>query len=318
MSQDNPNSQSPGKGEPQRRSRRQNQPRKPVQPVWKAQIIRFLRSTIGVLEGVVVKLEESPDGAGETPGFVTKIQQVWGTTLGTIRSFLPRNLSAQLSDTALTGVLAGIVVVLVFASSTLFGNKPPEVATAPPVVEETAPPITEATPEVSSEITTPPVEEEPELSEPQEKESEVKEPEPSPPVEATPEPETEPEPEPEPEPTPTPIPEPVILTPEQNLIASIQNQVAEVSDRFAEGLIKSTKANFASSSLAIKLSDEWYNLKTSQQDKLAAQMLQRSQELDFFYLEITDSKGKLIARSPVVGNEMIIFKRRLPEQPAQG
>jgi len=106
------------------------------------------------------------------------------------------------------------------------------------------------------------------------------------------------------------------LTPEQNLIASIQNQVAEVSDRFAEGLIKSIKANFPRSSLTISVSNEWYNLKSSQQNQLAAKMFQRSQELDFYSLEITDSRGRLIARSPVVGNEMIIFQRYLPEKSA--
>jgi len=45
-------------------------------------------------------------------------------------------------------------------------------------------------------------------------------------------------------PTPTPTLE---LTPEQNLIASIENQVAEITDRYADGLIQSIQANFQSS-----------------------------------------------------------------------
>jgi hypothetical protein len=59
----------------------------------------------------------------------------------------------------------------------------------------------------------------------------------------------------------------------------------------------------------VKISDIWYNLEKSQQDKLAAEILQRSQELNFIHLEIVDSQKKIIARSPVVGNEMIIFNR---------
>jgi hypothetical protein len=94
------------------------------------------------------------------------------------------------------------------------------------------------------------------------------------------------------------------------LIATIENQVAEISDRFASGLIQSIQANFLTSCLNIKISDDWYTLKESQQDKLAAEILQRSQELDFTHLEITDSQNRLVARNPVIGTEMVIFKRR--------
>ncbi|PLZ81696.1 hypothetical protein CBP16_09455, partial [Fischerella thermalis WC217] len=70
----------------------------------------------------------------------------------------------------------------------------------------------------------------------------------------------------------------IVLTPEQILIATIENQVAEVSDRFASGLIKSIQANFLTSNLDIKISDDWYTLSESEQNKLAAEILQRSQE----------------------------------------
>jgi len=49
------------------------------------------------------------------------------------------------------------------------------------------------------------------------------------------------------------------LTPEQNLIASIENQVAEITDSYADGLIQSIQANFQGS-LTIKVGDDWYNL----------------------------------------------------------
>ncbi|GAX43083.1 hypothetical protein NIES4075_40940 [Tolypothrix sp. NIES-4075] len=282
MSQDNPNPQPPGnKPEPQPTSPRR---RTQIQPFWKAQIIKLLRGTIGALEGAVEKLETEPaPGSKQTPGF-------WGGILGKIRSLLPENLSAKLSDTALTGIIAAISVILIWTTSTLVTNKPTEVATVPQV-EETPSPT----------ITTPPAEIIPE---------------PQPPVEITPpaaeipppEPEPTPEPTPEPEPTPTPTPK-LELTPEQQLIAAIENQVGEISDRFASGLIKSIQANFSTSNLTVKISDDWYTLKQSEQDKLAADIFQRSKELDFSHLEITDSQDKLIARNPVVGTEMVIFKR---------
>jgi hypothetical protein len=111
------------------------------------------------------------------------------------------------------------------------------------------------------------------------------------------------------EPVPQPQPE---LTPEQRLIASIQEQVSEVTREYAEGLIQSIEANFQGSLLVVKVSDEWYNIAESRQNKLAAEMFARAKQLDFSKLDITDSKGSLVARSPVVGGEMIIVRRRVP------
>ncbi|MBD0386383.1 MAG: hypothetical protein ICV54_07615 [Nostoc sp. C3-bin3] len=275
-------------------------PQKPyqrVQPFWKAKIIQLLRGTIGVLQVTVEKLETAPPpGTKETPSFFQQLQLRWGGLLRTIRLFLPSNLSTKLSDTALTGIVTGIAVITVWTTATVFTGKPTEVATVPPVEEVPAPTPT---------ITTPPESVAPEPQPPQ------------PPEEITPPPEvqtTPPTPEPEPIPTPTPTltPTPTIeLTPEQALIAAIENQVAEISDRIASGLIKSIQANFRTSNLTVKISDDWYTLPESQQDKLAAEILQRSQELDFTHLEIIDSQDKLIARNPVVGNEMVIFKRQI-------
>ncbi|MEH1823143.1 MAG: hypothetical protein V7L31_29390 [Nostoc sp.] len=267
-------------------------PQKPyqrVQPFWKAKIIQLLQGTIGVLEVTVEKLETAPPpGTEEKPDFFQQLQLRWDGLLRTIRLFLPSNLSTKLSDIALTGIVTGVAVILVWATTTVLTAKPTEIATVPPVEEVPIP---------TSTITTPP---------------ESVAPEPQPPEEITP-PEVQitpptPEPEPEPIPTPTPI---VELTPEQALIAAIENQVAEISDRIASGLIKSIQANFRTSNLTVKISDDWYTLKESQQDKLAAEILQRSQELDFTHLEITDSQNRLIARNPVVGTEIVIFKRQI-------
>ncbi|MBD2414847.1 hypothetical protein FACHB389_21250 [Nostoc calcicola FACHB-389] len=305
MSQDNPKPTDEQVTQP---------PQKPyqrVQPIWKAKIIQLLRGTIGVLEVTVQKLETAPPpGAEETPSFLQQLQRRWGGLLRTVRLFLPSNLSTKLSDTALTGIVTGIAVILVWTTTTIFTGKPTEVATLPPVEEVPIPTPTITTPPESvtpepqppEEITPPP----PEAQQPPE---EITPPPPEaqqPPEEITP-----PPPEPEVIPTPTPTPTPTIqLTPEQALIVAIENQVAEISDRIASGLIKSIQANFRTSNLTVKISDDWYILPESQQDKLAAEILQRSQQLDFTHLEIIDSQNRLIARNPVVGTEMVIFKRQ--------
>lgn len=272
MSQNQPQPQLPSSPQPGR-----NQHKTQIQKVLKAQSIKALRGTIGVLEGVVEKLEAP--AADTTPSFLDKSQNWWSAALNKIRSLLPENISSNLSNTALTGIIAGIAALGVWTTSVLLPGKPqpPKVGSAP--ASELVPAPT---------ITAPPLTTPPELAAPAAPE----------PIEVTP--------SPEPEPSPAPL---VELTPEQNLIASIENQVAEISDRYADGLIQSIQANFQGSRLTIKVAQEWYNLKQSQQDKLAARMLERSKELDFIHLEITDPEGTLLARSPVVGSDMVILKR---------
>ncbi|PMB20822.1 hypothetical protein CEN45_16200 [Fischerella thermalis CCMEE 5198] len=282
MSQDNQNSQPPSSPQPQDDTSGQRNHQR-GQSFWKTKTIQILKGAIAVLETTVDKLEtESPP-----PGDVSL--NWWSRFLAKIRSYLPANFSAKLSDTALTGAIAIFAVILVWATSTIFPGKPTEIATTPP----TSPtPLTSPSPEPS-------LTEEPTVAE-------------------TPSPEEEPTPIPEPGPEVTPTPTPtidnqpatIVLTPEQILIATIENQVAEVSDRFASGLIKSIQANFLTSNLDIKISDDWYTLSESEQNKLAAEILQRSQELDFTHLEISDSQNRLVARNPVVGSEMVIFRRQ--------
>ncbi|MEH2071943.1 MAG: hypothetical protein V7K47_27965 [Nostoc sp.] len=299
MSQDNP------KPNEQQVTQPPQKPYQRVQPIWKAKIIQLLKGTIGVLEVTVQKLETAPPpGAEETPSFLQQLQLRWGGLLRTVRLFLPSNLSTKLSDTALTGIITGIAVILVWTTTTIFTNKPTQVATVPPVEEVPIPTPTIATPPESAV----PEPQPPEKITPSEKITPAPEAQ-QPPEEITPSPEPEPEviPTPTPTPTPTPIRE---LTPEQALIVAIENQVAEISDRITSGLINSIQANFRTSNLTVKISDDWYTLPESQQDKLAADILQRSQQLDFTHLEIIDSRNHLIARNPVVGTEMVIFKRQ--------
>ncbi|WP_353931656.1 hypothetical protein WJM97_03460 [Okeanomitos corallinicola TIOX110] len=274
------------------------------QSLWKTTIIQFLRGTIGFLENTVVKLETEQSATTEKkPNLLERILLGWDKFLQTFRLFLPSQVSNNVSDTVLTLIFAVFAVVLVVLTTFLFTSKPTEVAIIPPVEEVITPEaIPTSTPEPEPIPTSTP------------------EPEPIP--TSTPEPEPIPTSTPEPEPIPTLIPEPepiptsVELTPEQNLIAAIKNQLAEIAvvtiqnkegENITVNLIKSIQANLHTSDLIITIRDDWYRLEKSAQKKLAGDILQRSQELDFTHLQIIDSQDKLIARSPVVGNEMIIF-----------
>ncbi|BDA74277.1 hypothetical protein RIVM261_044020 [Rivularia sp. IAM M-261] len=236
------------------------------------------------------------------PFWKVKIIQFLRGTIGVLETTVVKleDPSSRVGEgiiAALTGIIAFVAVIVVWTTSS-FNSKPaPQITTVPP---ET-PPVT-----VTPEPTPTPLVEQTPLPP-------VVETVPEPQVEETPQPKIEQTQEAEetPEPVPTPTPEFIPLTPEQTLIAAIENKVSQVSNNTFSGIVKSIKANFRSSSLIVTISDDWYTLKKSQQDKLAAEMFQRSQELDFTHLEIFDSQDKLVARNPVVGNEMIIFQRQL-------
>ncbi|MCW9681265.1 hypothetical protein FJR41_010700 [Dolichospermum planctonicum UHCC 0167] len=258
------------------------------QPIWKTAIIQVLRGTIGVLETTVVKLEtETPkDTSGKKINFLSR----WDGFLRTFRLFLPSSISNNVSDLVLTGIFAVIFLVTIGITTFLFIPKSStQVAIVTPVEEVTKPtPVIEPKPKPTPVI------------EPKPKPTPVIEPKTTPII--------------EPKPKPTPIRE---LTPEESLLVAIEKQFSEISvsvkntkdKNIVSQLIKPILANFRTSNLTLKISDVWYSLENSQQDKLAADILQRSQELNFTHLKIVDSQEKIIARSPVVGNEMIIFQR---------
>jgi hypothetical protein len=300
------------------------------QAAVKTQAIKLLRGTVGFLEGAIAQLEAEPATTAETIWW-EPLQDGWSSVLGKIRSLLPASLSRKLSNSALTGILAGFVVILGLTASSLFSGTPTEVAVAPSPAPESPAVTATLSPESEAPIvTTPsPAPEAPIVTTPS--------PALQPPAVATsPSPIAEPSPvaSPAAEPQPnlsipteltapaTPQPVQVIsplestptliaqLTPEEILVATIQKQVEEISDRVADGLIQSIQPNFGGSNLVITLGDDWYDLQSSQQDKLAAQMLERSRELDFSRLEAIDPKGNIVARSPVVGRDMIIFRRQ--------
>ncbi len=270
-------------------------PPKPQNPSFlQAQSVKLLRGIIEKSENAIARIESAPPV--DTADNFAQVRQLGSAILAPIRFLLPSSLSEKLSDLGLTSIIVGLLAAILW-TTTLFSNfSPPQVATIP---DEPIPVVT--TPEPEPTITNPP-----EIIAPS-KESKPIEVIPTPEIEVSPTPEIEVSPIPEPiAPTPTPK---VELTPEQSLIASIQEQITQASKNFSDGLIQSVKANFAGGSLVVQVKDDWYSLGQSKQDKLAQKLRDEAQQLDFTHLEITDSQGTLLARSPVVGDNMIVFKR---------
>lgn len=290
-----------------------------AQPFAKQQGIRALKGMIHLLEQAVERLEVEPtpkSAVGRVPApeatsenalpppsqprtgklvpppstetlqekfrlLWLQLRRSWKGVLRQVRDRLPASIRRKWSDQALTGAIVGLVGLLLWTTTAIVLPKPPQptlVAEAPPAETVVTAPTPTPTP-----IPIPPV---------------VTAPKAPKPIESSP-----------PSVVPTPSPPPLKLTPEQTLIARIQNQVAAISDQYVNGLVESIQANFRGSRLIVHISDEWYGLSRSQQDKLASEILSRTQNLDFLKLELVDGAGKLLARSPVVGTEMIILRR---------
>jgi hypothetical protein len=95
--------------------------------------------------------------------------------------------------------------------------------------------------------------------------------------------------------------------PDLNRIAAIQDQLAEVTAEYADGLIQAVRANFTRENLTVTVNNDWYTLSDLQRNQLANELLKRSKKLAFDQLEIVDLEGTLLARSPVVGTNMVIL-----------
>lgn len=300
MSQDPP---TPPESDPQTPTPANSSPPVPPTPKpppsgFKALAIATLRSIIQLLEGVVETLEAEPMPPSQTPppvrieGLgVERQPTVLSQILAPIRALLPTALNQTLSDWGLTGAIALIVVVITWTTTRVLFPKPAEVAQVPPPA--------------SSEISEMPPTEFPPISEVPTTAPEL------PPIKTEPSPVTPPKEAPRPKKAPPVVEKtpPGPLTPEQTLIAAIQSKVAQVTED-ADIPIASIQANFGASELLVRISDEWYNIAASRQDKLASQIFERGKELDFRTVEIADSQGNLVARSPVVGTRMIIVKRQ--------
>jgi hypothetical protein len=100
------------------------------------------------------------------------------------------------------------------------------------------------------------------------------------------------------------------LTPEQSLIASIQDQVGEIAKEYSNEIVKSLEVNFPKSRLDVKVGNGWYALSNEEQDRIVEQISNRSEKLKFQKLNLKDEQGALVARTPVVGKNMVILQRR--------
>jgi hypothetical protein len=97
------------------------------------------------------------------------------------------------------------------------------------------------------------------------------------------------------------------LTPEQSLLAVIQRELVDLEGLYPPQLIQRIEPDFLASRLTLTIGDQWQQLSEKQQQTSLDALWQRAQKLSFQQLRVYSRDGDLIARSPVVGKDMVIF-----------
>jgi hypothetical protein len=239
---------------------------------------------------VAVKSDSKSVSTKTQGSFLEKVSLLWKSILKLVRSLLPASVSEKLSDPLLNAAIVAIAIVIVGSTLNIFVGKPEaKIANAP---------VSKAieSPQSFSDFVAPETPKLPDAIVAEQPKSKLNSKLPNLVAPTAPK--------------PVEIASPPPLTPEQSLIAAIQNQVAEITNRLGGSLVKSVQVNFASSILTVKVGEDWYGLSEMEQNQLATKMWKEANSLDFSKLEIANSQGKLIARSPVVGSEMIILERK--------
>jgi len=95
-------------------------------------------------------------------------------------------------------------------------------------------------------------------------------------------------------------------------IAEIQAQLDGLSATYGSGLVQSVTVNLPRSQLTVNLDGAWYGLPSPQQDTLAQAILDQTRALDFNRLDLISPEGEALARNPVVGQTVVILRRRRP------
>lgn len=276
-------------------------------PSWlKRQMLKILRSLITRLQAIADRLETPPLSTPQQPIF-----PLWDQLLAWVRGKLSDPWNSTINDFDLSLLIGAVITLSLILSVSLIPRPAPELTQLPepPEPTETIEEPEIEVPEIPSEPEAPPEDTEPEPI-PEESPEPVSESveedisaEPEPPETEKPLEEEETN-----EPIPVEIAPPPILTPEQRLIVTIQEQVNQLTQKYEEGLIDSLQADFLNSLLVLKVDRRWYELPLEQQKRLANDMFKRARKLDFTRLEILDLQGYLLARNSLVGNNMVILK----------
>jgi hypothetical protein len=219
----------------------------------------------------------------------------WMKGLAFLRQQLPENLQVLTNRFLTVAILSTTVLVYWFFSSLTSGQ--PAAAKQPPV--PTKPVLTRPAPK--------PIAQRPSIQPSRAPSAAVKPtPKPVAPV-MQPTVVTIPKPiAPAVQPTVVATPKALLNTAENDLI-EIQAQLASAAAGIGEGLIASVQTT-PNQPLKVSLGSPWEGLSASQQEAVAQKLWEKSQKLQFRQFELFDSTNTKVARSPLIGSNVILLQ----------
>jgi hypothetical protein len=99
------------------------------------------------------------------------------------------------------------------------------------------------------------------------------------------------------------------ISPEQAFVEAIQTQLAELTSQYPDNLVQTLQVDLAHDRLIVRLAPVWYTLDDARQNEIVDRMWTQARSNNFSKLELQNIEGRSLARSPVVGREMIILQR---------
>ncbi|QNP28098.1 hypothetical protein [Cylindrospermopsis curvispora] len=307
-------------------------------PFWKILIIQVLRGTIGILERMVTRLETSSSTTPEKGDLLLWFVRKWDGFLRGFRLFLPSKVANNVSDGFLTLIFAFLALLAIGATAisliSQIGSQP-----VPQLVQ----PLADSTVEGKSQpqLVQPPADStvegksQPQLGQPPADSTVEGKSQPQlgqPPADSTVEGKSQPQlGQPPADSTVEGKSQPQLGQPPadstvegksqpqlgQPVTAFIEKQLKEITatsiiskdkQKIELELVQSIKINFRISEIVIRITNAWYKLESSQQEKLAAKILKSCQEMDLIHVKLVNAQSQVIARSPVIGTKMVFFQ----------
>jgi hypothetical protein len=224
------------------------------------------------------------------PFWKKAVVPTWMKGLGLLRQRLPENLARELTDRFMTIAILGLIVVVYWFFSSL-GSGKPTVAKQPAMPRPTATPLSQRP---MRPLNTQPS------------------PQTAPVIKPTPKPSPVAIASPKPSPAAAPVKPPTTIASKPAIpsldLAAIQTQLSGAIAGLGDNLINSVQAQEATHKLSVALGESWTELNASDQTQVAQNLLEKAQQLKFNKLELRDNSGELVARSPLIGKEVIILK----------
>jgi hypothetical protein len=108
---------------------------------------------------------------------------------------------------------------------------------------------------------------------------------------------------------PNPIASPPQISPEQAFVEAIQTQLTALTSQYPDNIVQTLQVDLDRDRLIVRLAPVWYTLDDARQNEIVDRMWSQARSNNFSKLELQDLDGRTLARSPVVGREMIILQR---------